>query len=550
MTKDLIKMCFIGILIITSISISPPIFATNTTHPIDPDNYKLTYIGRYTKTTPVSDGMIAVMVGTLFDQNDKMINTVKWGFVNAETGKVVIPPKYNSFPEELIGFGDTTDIVRYFEGIARIKTGTGYIAVDKSGKEIAPFGKYSHISNFHNGIAWVWKDNIGWGIINKSGKEIVKPGTYKVSGDGIWNTFDEGIINVSKSDKKIGNPFNNYVVFGYIDVNGKTVIPFGKYALTDDFSEGLACVSIGRYGTKQYKRFFIDKTGKKVFDVKTDGNYSLGFKNGLCVFNYFDEKDQSEYYGVIDRTGKEVIKPQKKHSNMFYYNDDYILAQASYKGSESLYRAVVLDKYGKEILTTKVMDLPNSTDEFFRDPSNGLAAKLSGKRLGQKISNGIVPMYSGTLFWDVYNLSTGKSIIPDGYSASLLDNLNRNDYDTFYRGGIFPEGMVKIYSPGDEVGTYNSIGIIDKNGETVVPMDKYNNVGFFSEGRCEVQDKETLQWGFVDSHGKEVIKPQFDQVSCFRDGKAVVGIYSGENTDNDSTMPLFDWYVLSTASSQ
>lgn len=528
-----ISMAMVVILTITLMPTIPTVAASSTTTPTAPEGYTLSYIGRYTKVTPISDDMIAVMNGT----DDKG----KWGFVNAITGQEIVPPKYDAATTTSSRNAPSSEdgkTLRYFDGIARILTNKGYLAIDKKGKEIVPLGKYEEISNFHNGLAWVWVNDKGWGIIDKTGREIVAPGTYAIQGSYLWETFDEGLIPVSKRDTKLGEAKYNYFVDGYIDVTGNAVIPFGKYSITNRFSEGLACVSVGLYPSKQFKRFFIDKTGKKVFDLKNQGDY-LGFSNGLCVYSTYDEKTKTNYYGVIDRTGKEVLKPQKKYYAMFWYENGYLVARSGpnefdKKTNKSLQKYHIIDKEGKLIISTK------KPGEYYRDASNGLVAKYTDTVLEQRIHGFI---FYGKRNYDVYNLSTGKSIIPDGYSVKLSGGSSYEN-DNFYQGGDFPDGMVKVYTSD---GTYAYQGFINASGEEIVPLGKYADMGFFSEGKCWVKSLDTLSSGYIDTKGKEMIKPQFDQATSFINGKAVVGMYVGEGKASKGidAAPLFDWYVLS-----
>jgi uncharacterized repeat protein (TIGR02543 family) len=529
--KRFISMAMALLLSFTIMPTIPSIAATTTptTTPTAPEGYSLSYVGRYTQVTPISDDMIAVMVGT----EDKG----KWGFVNAITGEEIVAPKYVGVACSDDSFNEPGKTLRFFDGMARIYTSKGYTVINKKGKEIVPFGKYSDISNFYNGIAWVWVNGVGWGIIDKTGKEIVKPGKYQIMGGSLWETFDEGLIPVSKVDKKLGDPHKNYIVDGYIDVTGKeiTSIPFGKY-YASRFHEGIACV----YDIKQKKNVFINKSGKIAFNLKSN---SYGeFSDGLCILSPEDGESEKNYTSVINLTGKEVLKLPSKYYAMYGYENGYLLANSGpnefNEDGKTKYKVSILNKNGKVIVSTK------KPGEYLTDASNGLVAKYLDTVLQQRIHGFI---YFGYKNYEVYNLSSGKSIIPDGYTV-LLSGKNSFDNDNFYRGGIFPDGMVKVYIPGDADGTYDAIGFLDKNGKEVVPLGKYYNVEFFSENKCVVQSKETLQRGYVDTKGNEIIVPQYDQASCFINGKALVGMYTGENVNGNEDAPLFDWYILSVNS--
>lgn len=81
--------------------------------------------------------------------------------------------------------------------------------VDKTGKEIVPFGKYDWIDGFEKGLARVkvghqtsnLKDNDNkWGIINEQGEEVL-PVEY----DSVWNFFEKNRLYTMVIKDKIGH---------------------------------------------------------------------------------------------------------------------------------------------------------------------------------------------------------------------------------------------------------------------------------------------------------------------------------------------------------
>ena len=74
---------------------------------------------------------------------------------------------------------------------------------------------------------------------------------------------------------------------------------------------------------------------------------------------------------------------------------------------------------------------------------------------------------------------------------------------------------------------YNKSGVIDKNGEVVIPFE-YENIHYFQEGLLAVSKKRL--WGFLDSKSNVVIPFQFDEVhGGFKNGYCIVtkGKYKG-----------------------
>jgi hypothetical protein len=84
---------------------------------------------------------------------------------------------------------------------------------------------------------------------------------------------------------------------GLLDQNGKVIVPI-QYDDIDEFSEGLACVTVGRSAYKR-KCGFINMTGKVVIPLKYD--FADSFSEGLAVVR-LDGK-----YGFINKRGKVVV---------------------------------------------------------------------------------------------------------------------------------------------------------------------------------------------------------------------------------------------------
>ena len=187
--------------------------------------------------------------------------------------------KYQRYEEnDLYGFkkdGAVVILAKYdfacdfSEGLAKVKLGSKYGFVDKSGKEVFQL-KYDVVGDFSEGLASVFL-NGKWGYIDKSGKEVI-PLQYDIAGD-----FSEGLSAVELYGK-----------WGFIDKSGKEVVPL-KYDHARIFSEGLASVELnGKWG-------YIDKSGKEVIPLKYDGAYS--FSDGLTAI------ELNGKWGYIDKQG-------------------------------------------------------------------------------------------------------------------------------------------------------------------------------------------------------------------------------------------------------
>ena len=174
-----------------------------------------------------------------------------FGFID-KTGNTVIPLKYDvAFP--------------FSEGLAKVTLDRKWGYIDKIGKEIVPL-EYDAIRDFSEGLAMVCS-NGKCGFVDKTGKEVIP---LKYGGAG---GFSEGLAKVSlngpTNDKisamalyiSLGQIIPGEKPFGYIDINGKEVIPM-KYENCGNFSDGKAKVKLNQ------REFFIDKTGKEIVEAR------------------------------------------------------------------------------------------------------------------------------------------------------------------------------------------------------------------------------------------------------------------------------------------
>jgi WG containing repeat len=227
-----------------------------------------------------SEGLIAVKIEG------------KWGFVNMQ-GEMVIAPQFE--PEiDNEGRDRYTWGAEFKDGRAPAQIKGKYGFIDKTGKFlIAP--KFDEVLPFQGNVARV-KVGGKWGLINLSGDYLANPQFKKIE------LFYEDRAAVTVDEVK----------FGYIDPNGKLVIPL-QFNEAREFSEGLACVKKELRVNGKLDWFFgyIDKSG--TFVIKPQFTYPGRFWHGLAhqlIFEYFghtlDSPGHHNEWGYIDRTGKWV----------------------------------------------------------------------------------------------------------------------------------------------------------------------------------------------------------------------------------------------------
>ncbi len=309
--------------------------------------------------------------------------------------------------------------------------------------------------------------------------------------------YQEGLMVFSEDD-----------LFGYMDVDGKTVIK-QQYEYAFYFNEGLAVVAKGegQWG-------YINKKGEEVIPCIYQSAFD--YKEGLCsvkkdeLFGYLDANnnivipfvydwagefndglapvilDGQQYF--INKKGEIVIeKPlinkaligdiYEQDDIIYWIFDDYFnegLAPASIAVAEkdsiaAHNRLTFIDKTGKIVIATRPYD-NMSMDIYFKD-----------ERALVKSENGFG-----------YLDKTGAEIIPCQFE----------DARDFY------EGYAAVMMDG-------KWGFIDKNGILKIPFE-YDEAYDFSEGlACIGKDGKN---GFIDKKNNLVIEPVFNFALDFREG--------------------------------
>ncbi len=304
-----------------------------------------------------------------------------------------------------------------------------YSYIDKAGGIAIDAGKYDVAGSFSDGLAAVYLEGKGWGFIDKTSKEIIKPQFEEVSGfseglaavqiRGKWGVTDKTGQVMIKPQYDVINSFSEGVA---VAVKGNDVMLISRVGQTifsrsmDDlqlnihegarFSEGL----IDAYDPARSKNGFIDKTGQFVIEPKFDkvGAFSEGLARVAIV------KDEEEKLGFIDHSGQFVIQP--------IYNTD--------------------------------IDFRRNSTDF----SEGLAS----------LSEGLQPTVT----------EEAKFVYIDKKGAIIF-------FTNFFYAGPFRDGMAVVYD--DE---RNKRGYIDKSGKVVIPLH-YDLASNFSEGLACVAIRET-----------------------------------------------------------
>jgi len=168
---------------------------------------------------------------------------------------------------------------------------SSYGFMNTQGKWAIMPSNYAEAGSFSDGLVPVQnKTNWYWGYINTKG-EVKIPFDYKTKP----GNFSEGLAAVQNSKEELG----------YIDQNGKTVLPFvyNHYQLNSEFRNGCAVV----YNDNAGGYAIIDKTGKIV--RKLNSTVVKVLKNGWILWKEDLGTNISYCFGVLSPDGKEILAP-------------------------------------------------------------------------------------------------------------------------------------------------------------------------------------------------------------------------------------------------
>lgn len=391
----------------------------------------------------------------------------------------------------------------FHEGIALVgvkKKGYGYI--DKSMNFITPL-KYYRAWEFKNGfgLASVWdqehKKEV-WLFVDKTGKETFfekeyvdieknSEGVFRVSTFSLAENIEGWTTNklAYHSDHR-----NNAGLWGYADIAGKEIIK-PQYIFAYDFYEnGLALVCKGKwewtnegggtflgkekkggYWSKEQLWGMIDKTGKEVVPCKFDE---------IEYFNYGDDVKTQKYlkahyggwkngkWGIIDLNGNWVIEPIFEALGYKISQDD--LFPFYIKDSlEDVPQGVYSIKEKRILLEPKYLDID------FEDDGN-LEVEVYDEDLARNVTK-IISRTGEPLFTSYYTF--------------------------IYSRGEYYKTSIRLEN-GEHVE-----GLIDKRGNEILPC-RYNGEILIEEEKIVFKKNE--KYGLMTFDEKIILEPIYDNL--------------------------------------
>ena len=309
--------------------------------------------------------------------------TDKCGALDAD-GRIVIPCEY----DDIMYLYKDNKYMMEKDGLSGI--------VDATGEEILPCEYTTLVTRSEDDDDYVpaqkgKEDPFGF-ISIKDGKVLIEP---KFMNAGSFNGTDLAPVQ-----------FDNEL-WGYIDRKGNTIIEpkfeeayeFGENPGSSDGKAGeVARVRMtDKEGGDRGKEGIIDTEGNFVIPCKYEWIMDYYHEDGIAIINDApsDEKNPEEepadYYGAVDRDGKEII-PLQQNVEIFYspFTDNFLVTKMSDTGGDE--GSSYYDKNGNEITEEEYekaqekfpdtdptgTEVPKYTEMVERDTTNLVRMKKSG----------------------------------------------------------------------------------------------------------------------------------------------------------------------------
>ncbi len=481
----------------------------------------------------------------------------KWGLYD-KNGKVAVKSQF-----DYIG--------NVFDGLVRVKTGGYKDREFLTSNNTFKINKENQISTTN----FIQTQTISENLIEiyKNDKFGLMDGQGNVVFDSISNSpfyFRDGysVFSIGGSWIAMHNHYNGEKK-GLIDGNGKIVIQ-PVYDEVSIFSEGLAMVGngliVGGDGITYGKVGFINESEELVIPMMFSQAYD--FKDGYAIVMNMQENEGKytfKTYGVINHVGEAVIPIE--YDNVIYItekcygvqkNDTWKVVKITPEGiEEELQSYTYISSFSEglavaardgEIVNNKLQNahygyidasmqfvIKNSFDDAqpFR---NGVA--VVGVMQGDVIKYGLIDT-SGNYLCDPQfdgignfnnDLAEIVQVTKNGKKKCGLINKNGKiilspKYDDiwlehFGDSFIFNDRMRVSYKDSND-DSKSIYGYIDTTGKEIV-KPRYSDAAHFSDGLAGVKIGD--KYGFIDVNGKLIIQPQFDEVGLFNEGYAAVKI--------------------------
>lgn len=384
-----------------------------------------------------------------------------------------------------------------------LKDGVYIIRQISTEKQLARITKKELVTDPYHGLIG-FKENNHYGLLSIYGKVVI-PAIYDKIAEEDYSAFQflGNSIGLSKGGQMIA-----------LDTLGKTVIPMGNWQGFHELDYNLMVVY-------QNEKVGLFKNGKQVLPCVYDAVPSYGTLSFGSEKQYDVECIQrNDSIGLIDKNGRLIVATQ--YEKLYRMDDAYWIASKNDT-------CTIYDIHGKLLLETDLMGVDYIQDDFI---------------LGHKGRNFGIINWKGDVVYPFELDVFGSKIVNNTIFANKNGNwglIRFNDilktelcYQSVYEPTWNTEGKCMLMKNG-------YFGIINQQGEMVVPFDlKMNDRYFNAYQNFYIVERDNKQ-GIIESNGKFKIPCQYDSliVSDYSPIKAINNGKMGQlNSDGEVLIPL------------
>lgn len=409
--------------------------------------------------------------------------------------------EYNSI--EGIELKNAVNSLNFEKSVLKTEKNGQYGLIDFTGKRILNT-EYSSIEGI-TGIEGELKvqKNEKCGVANIKGTILVKCEYDTVEGDNYFNEDNKhGFI--------VGNKNENGYNYGYINNKGKLILKleYNDISRVTDIQtdEGLYFIAAknGQYGVMKNKKPIVkcenqaieyDKTNK-IFIIQKGKNYGVADIEGkvLIPIENTSIESKGEYIYVEKNNIREVYDKSGNKAKVEYNKIILPTSNENYKivinSEENSNYYGVIDNNGKEVIKTDYLYIEYAFDNYF------ISCGKNGK-LGVIDSNGKTVI---DLKYDLVQKMQGKNFIQTLYSETNTTEIYAEDMKE-----ICKMQNANVETKNDYIKLYSNkeIKYIDNSGKIIASSKLFPDKKIYASSRDD-------KWGYVDSNGKVVVNYEYE----------------------------------------
>lgn len=425
----------------------------------------------------------------LISGNRKVDPNRAYGYLN-EKGEFAIQPKYWNASEFSDGYAAVC-----LQPATKTNLEQKYAFIDRNGK-IAFNKTFYNAHQFRDGYAQVTLTSGSLPLVIDTKGDLLPDKFTKIY------KFCDGLAaaEIIDATKAGGRGYQ----MGYVNEKLDVVIP-PKFFIGEDFSHdrAIASILVDRIETK---KGVIDKTGAWLIQPK----YSELKQISQDKFSFRDKRE----YGIVDVSGEELTRQKLSEMSTFHEGMARISIPRDPANKQSKWIKGFMDDAGHIVIKPtydEVSDFQEGLAAVKKGDEWGYVDKTGGIVIDRQFtaaypfSDGLAavntsstknPMFEGTFgFID----KTGKMVIPA----------------IIYGAQKFHEGVAAVRFRV----TPDTYGYIDKTGQVLVgPTLAYAEEMREGKARVTVGGGFNRKFGYVDSSGKYIVKPEYSAIGNFHDG--------------------------------